>query len=499
MNRYLRTGLAAGAAVLLPIGFVGVADAATDPVFDLTLVDAALPGAAFIVNGNVNGDVRPELVATAFGPYAGPAPAGAGTVTLYNNTAKNKQGGDIDSWAPTTIVPQSAGIYGPNQPTLSDVDGDGDVDVILPGGNFFKSTFSTLGPPFSNVGSGTLSWWENRANGSTWIGHDIVADSTFTGPSTAPFDPDGPGPAPAIPGTTQRNYSYHGVEHVDFDGDGIKDLVTVGEDGGNPSDATDDLTQLQYLPGLGGGNFGAPVDLGPGGGSLPVVDDVNGDGDLDVVSAQFFGAVQGQPFIPPFARTPASSSYVWFDRTGTAADGLDASDFTPRIIGAAQGPGFSIQKVENLRGDGIDRWVATNHTNDKVPFPPFSLQPKPNVYEFTPGANPTQPWSVVQLTQDGDISITGPPPSNPGQAAPGVTSPGDLDGDGDIDLAVSGDGDRQVFWLEQVSPGSFELNQLPGGTGWGQAGATAGDLNRDGVAEMAFASFDKSQVGIWQS
>ena len=39
---------------------------------------------------------------------------------------------------------ETAGIYGPNQPTLSDVDGDGDIDVIVPGGNFFQSYLESL-------------------------------------------------------------------------------------------------------------------------------------------------------------------------------------------------------------------------------------------------------------------------------------------------------------------------------------------------------------------
>jgi hypothetical protein len=481
------------------VGGVAVAasDPATPPAFTKITADPALPGASFVVAGNVVRDPRPELVASQFGPYAGPAPAGPGTVQLYRNAVNSaKPGGPITSWSRDTIVPTSAGIFGPNQATLSDVDGDGDTDVIVPGGNFFQSYLKAVRP---DLGGGTLTWWENRGNGNqTWQRHDIMADSTFIGPPTLPST------TPPIPSTTVRNYSFHGVQHEDVDGDGVKDLITVGEDAGNPSGPPpgsppgtpgDDLVATLFLKGLGGGDFADPVTLAGLGGSLPVVADVNADGKNDIVSAQFFGNVAGQPFIPSFARGAAESSFIWLQQGDDGVPGLSAADFTARKIGAAEGPSFQIIPVPNFRGDGITRWIGTNHTNKNVPFPPFSLYPEPAVYEFTPQADPTLPWTPVKLTAPGAFTVTG----GVGQAAPGGVGSGDLDGDGDIDLAVSGDGDRRVFWLEQKGDGSFALNQMPGSTGFGQAGGNVViDLNRDGKNEAIWGSFDAGQVAIWQ-
>ena len=490
MTRRVRRRTAVPAALILSLGVGGVAVAATDPatapVFTRTTVDPALPGAAFVATGDVAGDVRPELVASSFGPYAGPAPLGPGTVRLYGNAARSAApGGAVDSWTRTTIVPSSAGIFGPNNPTLSDVDGDGDRDVLVPGGNFFQSYLKAIRP---DLGSGTLSWWENRANGRTWIRHDVIADSTFTGrPTTAST-------APPIPSTTTRNFSFHGVQHADMDGDGIRDLVTVGEDGGNPSQA-DDVVATLFLKGLGGGSFADPVTLADLGGSLPVVADVDDDGRLDIAFAQFFGGVAGQPFVPSVARGPQVASFVWLEQGDDGAAGLTAADFSAHSIGTAQGPSFQIIPVADFRGDGVTRWIGTNHTNLNVAFPPFSLYPEPAVYEFTPPADPTQPWSVVRLTQPGAFAVTG----GVGQAAPGGVGAGDLDGDGDLDLAVSGDGDRRVLWLEQRGDGAFSLHPMPGSAGFGQAGGNlVVDLDRDGRNEAVWGSFDGGQIAIWQ-
>ncbi|MCP5146798.1 MAG: hypothetical protein H6986_01635 [Pseudomonadales bacterium] len=52
---------------------------------------------------------------------------------------------------------------------------------------------------------------------------------------------------------------------------------------------------------------------------------------------------------------------MWFENLGGGA-------FSKHAIGLDQGPGFMITAVEDLLGDGITRWVATNHSNQNVPF-----------------------------------------------------------------------------------------------------------------------------------
>lgn len=85
-----------------------------------------------------------------------------------------------------------------------------------------------------------------------------------------------------------------------------------------------------------------------------------------------------------------------------------------------------------------------------------------------------------------------------GQAAPGFLSAGHLNGDGRLDIAVSGDGARGVFWLEQKDNGAFITHQFPGRQGFGQAGGPVIlDINRSMKNEVIFTSFDENAVSIW--
>jgi hypothetical protein len=446
--------------LLLAGGAVALATATpagAQVVFNRVTVDSAIPGAAFVVAGNVADNPRPEIVVSAFGQITfgptGPVFPAAGTLSMYKNAQPgNAPNGQLVNWNKTDIVTLADAITFPNRPLLADVNEDGRADVILPGGFFWDA--------FTGKNRGSLTWWENDANGKNWIRHNIVTGSLPV---------------------------YHSVVYDDFDGDDTADIMTVAEAAGSPSNPNDDVVNLQLLRGNGDGTFQAPVNVAPGGGSLIEAYDVNGDGHLDIVSPQYFGPVLGQPFVPPAARDASNASFVWFENDG-------AGNFTRHAIGTAQGPSFSIRPVANLLGDGVTRWIASNHTNPNITSPPFSLYPVPAVFEFTPGPDPTQPWAVRQLSAPGDFPVTG----GQGQAAPGAVAAGDVNGDGRLDIAVSGDGSRAVYWMEQQVGGTFLTQQFPSSTGYGQAGGPVIlDLNRSDRDEVVFSSFDQNSLAIW--
>ena len=234
-------------------------------------------------------------------------------------------------------------------------------------------------------------------------------------------------------------WAYHGIEFADLDGDGNKDILTVGEQGVDPANPADDLVQMELHAGNGNGTFDAPVIIATTGGSLPVVNDVNGDGRLDIVSAQYFGFPNG----PGAVTMP---SYRWYEQTGPIVGGaLTSANFTPRTIATfgQTAYGFQIKPVPNFHGDGKLGWVATNHMSKLGPGGNF-IPAFESVYELTPGADKTQPWAIKTLSNPADPADKMAARSANGSAAPGVLGYGDIDGDGDIDLAVSGDGDEKV-------------------------------------------------------
>jgi hypothetical protein len=462
MRTRIRGAIAAAVAVTTAVTMAGAADAVvtTTKVYE----DSTATRPAFSASGELLGDVRPEWVVSDYGNYsvvAGQPIIPPGATWIYTNAAKNKQGGDLNDWSTVQVYGPEAGITFPSQPVLSDVDGDGDNDILQGGGFFWDS--------FTGLNRGTLTWWENRANGMEWIKHTIVENSPW---------------------------AFHNLQYVDFDGDGIKDIVTVGEQGLDRMTHLDDLTELQLYKGLGGGEFAPSVALANRGGSNPVVYDVDNDGDLDVASAQYFHVSATTNF---GQNALGDANFVWFERTGTDADGLDSSDFVKHEISRLQGPSYGFFPAPNLYGDGVMRWIGTNHTNTTPgnPGPPIFLRAAPNAFVLTPGADPTQPWAVEPLADTYDAGAQWAANPRPGQAAPGKVVQGDFDRDGDTDVAISGDGDFRVMMIEQTAPGVFHQSVLPGSEGYGQAGITSNDFNRDGILEIGVSAFENQKVGLW--
>ena len=442
-------------ASLLMAGTPGKAD---DPGYQAVLIDKGLPGAAFVVEANVRSGGKPDLVVSGFGPVEvgpmGPVISDSGTVTIYSRAIRGYADKKGKSRAlKQVVVGKNQLITFPNRAQPALINDDKRVDIIVPGGYFFDTSIGQA--------RGSLTWWESQKDGSQWVRHDIVTGSPF---------------------------SYHSAVFEDFDGDGIADIASVAEDAGSPSDPFDDIVELQLFYGSGDGTFAPAATVGQGGGGLIEAHDVDGDGDMDIVSPQFFGNVAGQPFFPLAARNADSASFVWFENLGGGA-------FSKHAIGLDQGPGFMIIAVKDLLGDAITRWVATNHTNPNVTFRPLSLYPAPAVYEFTPGIDPRQPWNVRQLSPAGAFPVTG----GVGQAAPGSLAAGALNADNRIDLAVSGDGARGLYWMEQKADGSFITRQLPGSEGWGQGGGPViTNLGGSIKNEIVFGSFDLDSLGYWK-
>ncbi len=388
------------------------------------LVDGGLPGVSFAKAADVIGDPGSELVVSKFGsPTTDP-----GTVTIY------EVGADLDTWTQTPVVTPADGIRFPNDTEVADLNGDGLTDLIVSGGFFSCS--------FSGTGCGSLQWFEQGPAGS-FTRHNIAA------PDNSRF--------------------YHRAIVTDVDGDGITDLVTVGET------FTTARTEWYRGTALGGADRfeDAALIIGAGGGSLPVVADVDGDGDDDVLSPQYF-----QP----------GPAVIWFERTGEPSAATPAGTWVRHTVaGANLGRGFEMELVPDLLGDGVARWIGTNHQNTN-----FDMTEVSGVFLFDPGADPTQPWGRT-LISSGIQSR----PKSPTTLAPGLLGTGDVNADGRTDVVVSGDGDARLFVLLQNADTSFTTYTLA--DDMGQAGgAEVTDLDGDGKFEALFTSYEQGVVKLYE-
>ena len=367
---------------------------------------------AFILAADLGGDGYPELLVSKF---AGSGPMGSGMLDLY----KMEKSGDPRKWKKTRL---SDNIKFPNMPSITDVNGDGRPDILLPYG------FLACMPGKC----GGIEWLENTGGG--WTKHTVI---------------------------TNYERFFHRAVMLDADGDGIKDIVAAGEKKGLFDEGS---SEVYMFRGAGGGSFSPkPTLITKGLGGLLSAGDVDGDGDEDLVSPEYFGR---------------TDSFVWLENAGHGV-------WRRHAIDSVSGGGIQMSLVPNLYGDGRLRAVAANHTNTSDD----RSAPESAVFVFDIPADPSGPWPKVKISEG--IKSRKSPAVGP-QGAPGPFDWGDADGDGDLDIVVHGDGDPRVFLLEQISPGKFRtaelIDDMP------QGAAVFCDTERDGLPEIAISSYEQNRL-----
>ena len=397
-----------------------------------TTISEGICGSAFISSADVNGDSEPELLVANFGRPDGIS-LPMGHISMFSF------GSSVQEYEYTEPLSAEDEYRWPNDIEAHDLDEDGDLDLIV-GSGFLTCQLSPWSAP-----CGSLIWLENRSDGSDWQVHEIVSkgDDLF----------------------------FHKPLVEDFNSDGFLDIIAVGESYKTPIKGDYDAQVLLFL-GTDIGSFSEPIFLAQGLGSIPQIWDVDQDGDLDVVSGEYFANLE--------------ASYVWLEQIEPPSEQSPGGIWERHIIDDSVGPTIQFLMVEDLLGDGVARAIGSNHSNTQSSSPdPWTS----SIIVYTPTDNPKDRWEKTPI-YEGFVSV---PSSN--QAAPGVFDVGDVGQDGDWDILVSGDGDPKVVLLEQEE-GMFVPHivseDMP------QAGVHLTDLQSDGRLELVVGSYEKNLIYVYE-
>lgn len=346
--------------------------------------------------------------------------------------------------APTTVANPRGSSAVTDSTAIGDVTGDGRPDLV--------AALGPVGTPsgalvvYPQTAAGTLGSPRQISDGSHYssgdtvtladLDHDGHLDAVVAGFGVDVFRQQG--------GTLVRishaDWPAEDVQVADINRDGRPDLVTAEIQSDETATAVVHLQRVDGTFGP-GSTVGAPVHY-PNPGPEVDVADLNGDGRPDLIGGERYG--------------------FWVAlQTGSGAFGTARHYALPGATDGDLGPlDFA---VGDLTGDG-----------------------RPDV--VVPRAD-DQPQAAVEVFVDRPDGTFGTPTIRPTADSPGSVEIADVTGDGRKDLLVSHFGWREFGVYAQRSDGTLapeSLTPISGGP-YENRTVSAGDLNSDGLADVAIA------------
>ena len=370
------------------------------------------------------------------------------TLSFGNVTAFENAAGDGSVWVPRTVGTLP---FGAISLASSDIDGDGDPDLI-----------STSGA------GGVVQWFENTAGGTTWSGH-LVSTQLYSGAFVSAGDVDRDGDQDILSasginnlvlwfenqGGTGLNWVRHTVSSAaalqprsaalaDLDGDGDPDVVaaTAGAEG------------LWFENTAGNGSAWTARTVGLAQGEDEVVAaDVDGDGDLDLLVPRTSVTAVG------WHENVAGNATVWVrhtiattvagPRSVTAVD-VDRDGDLDALVPSQYDN--TLAWHENLAGDGTlwtKRTIATDASSVHAAVAADldgDGDPDVALAWFNGGI---VAWHRNATIHESACFVPAQPISTMVTTAQSVV-PSDVDGDGDLDAVSAAPFSNTVAWHENV-------------------------------------------------
>jgi hypothetical protein len=345
------------------------------------------------------------------------------------------------------ILDDAPTMYEPWSVFAADLNGDGKTDIL-----------ST-----SRIND-TVVWYENT---TLFSNPQIITDSASAVQSVFAADVDGDGDIDALSAAYSDNaIGWHentdgagtfsarqvisggvsGAQDVfaaDIDGDGDMDALSAGHSDG---------TVAWYANTDGAGTFGGQqliTTLATGAESV-FATDLDGDGDIDVLSASMSG-----------------DTIAWYENT----DG--AGTFGARQVISTSATNARTVYAADLDGDGDMDVLAAAGFNDKIVW-----------YENTDGAGTFGGQQYITASADNAWGV----------------SAADIDGDGDMDVLTASFGDDTIAWYENTDgAGAFGGEQVITTDADGATSVTAADIDGDGDMDVLSASTRDNTVAWYEN
>ena len=364
--------------------------------FTASDIATSADGAISVFAADMDGDGDMDIVSASFNDD---------TIAWYENN-----GAADPSWTAVDIATNADGAY---SVFAADMDGDGDMDIVS-----------------ASYNDDTIAWYENNGASDPSFTADDIATNADGAASVFAADLDGDGDMDIVLASTLDDtiawYENNGASDpswtaadiatsadgaasvfaADMDGDGDMDIISASQ--------LDDTIAWYENNGASDPSWTKAVIATSADGAASVfAADMDGDGDMDIVSASY-----------------NDNTIAWYENNGAANP-----SWTKAVI-ATNANGVSVFAAD-VEGDGDMDVISASQNDNTIAW-----------YENNGAADPSWTAADIVTTADGAMSVFA----------------ADMDGDGDMDIVSAEANDDTIAWYENGIGYSYSWDVDSGST-----------------------------------